>query len=78
MAAAEVEAEGLWAAVVGEDRVVEGLRVGGAEGRVGGVGEGGFAVGVVCLLVTCMVGTYLLDVVGAWSYANVAMMLACP
>lgn len=52
MAAAEVEAEGLWAAVVGEDRVVEGLRVGGAEGRVGGVGEGGFAVGVVCPLVT--------------------------
>lgn len=42
MAAAEVEAEGLRAAVVGEDRVVEGLRVGGAEGRVGGVGEGGF------------------------------------
>lgn len=42
-AAAEVEAEVFGAMVVGEDGVVEGLWVGGAEGGVGGGGEGRFS-----------------------------------
>ena len=43
MAAAEVEGEGAWATVIGENRLVERVGVDWAVGGVKGVGEGGFA-----------------------------------